>query len=126
MDTQTMHALKRSFGIPDQSREFPYGKLELVNLDEATLGRLTLMPGWKWSTHVRPIVKTESCQVPHLQYVLAGRLLVEMDDGTRLEVGPGDAALIPPGHDAWVVGNEPFMAIDFLGMKEYAKEAEEP
>lgn len=124
MDTQTISAQKKSFDNADELREFPHGKLELVHLDEATLARVTLQPGWQWSTHVGPIANTGTCQVSHLQYVLGGRLLIAMDDGSKIEMKAGDAAFIPPGHDAWVVGDEPFVAVDLLGMKEYARESE--
>ena len=86
-----------------------------------TIGWLTLMPGWSWETHVKPLVNTRSCQVPHTQYCLQGRLKVILDDGVEFEVGPGDAVAIPPGHKAVVLGNEPFRAIEFSGAKEYAK-----
>ena len=101
-------------------RKFTKGKVELANLGDTTIGRITLEPGWKWSNDVKHIVNTNSCQLPHTQYVISGRLRVRMDDGTEQECGPGEALYVPPGHDAWVVGNEPFVAVDFTGMKEYA------
>jgi quercetin dioxygenase-like cupin family protein len=70
---------------------------------------------------VKPIAKTESCQAPHTQYVISGRMRVKMDDGSEEEFGPGDVGYLPPGHNAWIIGNEPFVAVDFTGMKEYAK-----
>ena len=106
---------------PDEKRTFEKGQVELVTLGDVTFGRATFQPGWKWSTCVKPLAKTESCQAPHLEYHVSGRLHVRMDDGTEQEFGPGEVALIPPGHDAWVVGNEPVVAIDISGMKEYAK-----
>jgi mannose-6-phosphate isomerase-like protein (cupin superfamily) len=114
-------AEKRSFVKPDEVREFPYGKLELVNFPSATVGRVYFQPGWKWSTSVKPIAKTDSCKVAHFQYHISGVMRVRMDDGTEFEVKPGDVSIIPPGHDAWVVGNEPVVAVDFQGMKDYAK-----
>jgi hypothetical protein len=105
---------------PDDVRKFTNGKIELANLGETAIGRITLQPGWKWSNDVKQIVNTNSCQLPHTQYVISGSLRVRMDDGTEQEFGPGDAMYVPPGHDAWVVGNQPFVAVDFTGMKEYA------
>ena len=108
---------------PDEVRKFTNGRIELANLGEATIGRMTLEPGWKWSKDVKHIVNTNSCQLPHTQYAISGRLHVRMDDGTEQEFGPGEAMYIPPGHDAWVVGNDRFVAVDFTGMKEYAAAA---
>ena len=112
---------KKSLDSPDEVRSFDNGKVEIANLGEVVIGRATLEPGWSWEKCVKPIVKTDSCQAPHTQYVVSGRVKVVMDDGTEEEYGPGDAAVIPPGHNAWVVGNEPVVAIDFTGLKEYAR-----
>ena len=89
---------------PDETRTFEKGKIELVNLGEVTIGRAILEPGWSWEKCVKPIVKTDSCQAPHTQYIISGRIKVVMNDGAEEEFGPGDAAVIPPGHNAWVVG----------------------
>lgn len=105
---------------PDEVRKFTSGRIELANLGEATIGRVILEPGWKWSKDVKPIANTNSCQFAHTQYAISGRIRVRMDDGTEQEFGPGEVMYIPPGHDGWVVGNEPFVAIDFTGMREYA------
>ena len=105
---------------PDEVRKFTHGRVELASLGEVAIGRITLEPGWKWSNDVKQIVNTNSCELPHTQYAISGRLRVRMDDGAEQEFGPGDAMYVPPGHDAWVVGNEPFVAVDFTGMKEYA------
>jgi hypothetical protein len=112
---------KRNLLQPDEKRTFDKGQVELVSLGGMTFGRATLQPGWKWSTCVKPLVKTKSCEAPHLQYQVAGRLHVVMDDGTEQDFGPGDVAWIPPGHDAWVVGNDPVVIVDISGMRDYAK-----
>ena len=106
---------------PDETRTFEKGKIDLVNLGDVTIGRAVLEPGWSWEKCVKPLVKTVSCQAPHTQQLISGRIKVVMDDGAEEEFGPGDAALIPPGHNAWVVGDEPVVGIDFTGLKEYAK-----
>jgi len=111
----------KSFEKPDELREFPGGRVELVNIGGATVGRIVLQPGWKWSTSVQPIAKTKSCEAPHFQYHVSGVLKILMDDGTEFECGPGDISLLPSGHDAWVVGDEPVVAVDFQGMINYAK-----
>jgi hypothetical protein len=111
---------KRNLSQPDETRTFDKGKLELVNVGGVTFGRATFQPGWKWSTCVKPVVKTKSCEAPHLNYHISGRLHVLMDDGTEDEFGPGDVSRLPPGHDAWVVGDDPVVVIDISGMGEYA------
>ncbi|MBI5574959.1 MAG: cupin domain-containing protein [Deltaproteobacteria bacterium] len=111
----------RNFDKPEEVRTFPKGKLELLTVGGSTIGRATLEPGWRWSTSVQPIAKTKSCEAPHFQYHVAGRLKVLMDDGSEFECRPGDISLLPSGHDAWVVGNENVVIVDFQGMKEYAK-----
>ncbi len=110
----------KAFNTPDEVREFPNGKVELVNIGGATIGRATLQPGWKWSESVKPLVNTHSCEAPHFQYHISGTLKVKMDDGTILECKPGSISLLPMGHDAWVVGNEPVVLVDFQGMVDYA------
>src|SRR5215469_4783031 len=112
---------KRSFGKPDETRNFDEGKVELIALGGITFGRATLQPGWRWSTAVKPIAKTDSCEASHFQYQVSGTLRIRMDDGTEFDCKPGDVSSIPPGHDAWVVGNEPVVIVDFQGMAEYAK-----
>ena len=110
----------KAFNKPDEVREFPLGKVELINIGGATIGRATFQPGWKWSTSVQPLAKTHSCEAPHFQYHVSGHLKVKMDDGTVLDCKPGDVSLLPMGHDAWVVGNEPVVVVDFQGMVDYA------
>jgi len=111
----------KSFGVPDEVRKFDKGKVELVKIGGATIGRAVFEPGWKWSTSVKPIVNTKSCEAPHFQYHVSGTLKVLMDDGTEKELKAGDVSLLPSGHDAWVVGNEPVVVVDFQGMVDYAK-----
>ena len=122
MQATAQKAELKRFGQPDEIRTFPKGKLELVNVGGATIGRATLEPGWKWSTSVKPIAKTKSCEAPHFQYQVAGTLEVLMDDGTRLTSRAGDVTLLPMGHDAWVVGDEPAVLVDFQGMIDYARQ----
>jgi hypothetical protein len=111
----------KSFGKPDEVRTFPKGKVEIVKIGGATVGRAIFEPGWKWSTSVQPLAKTKSCEAPHFQYQVSGTLEILMDDGTRLTSRPGDVSLLPTGHDGWVVGNEPAVVVDFQGMVDYAK-----
>jgi hypothetical protein len=111
----------KSLSKPDELREFDKGKLELVKLGGVTFGRATLLPGWKWSSSLKALMKTKSCEAPHLQYHVSGRLAVLMDDGSQAEFGPGEVSLLPPGHDAWVVGSEAVVVIDISGMVEYAR-----
>jgi hypothetical protein len=120
MSTITLKCLKKSFTSPDNTRTFNNGKIEFVTLEDTSLARVSLRPGWRWSKDVKPVAGTESCLSPHVQYVISGRLMVEMDDGSKLELKPGDFAHIVPGHDAYVVGTEPFVAVDLAGMKDYA------
>jgi hypothetical protein len=114
---------KKNCAQPDETRNFDKGRLELVTLAGVTFGRGTFQPGWKWSTSVKPLVKTKSCEAPHLQYHVSGRLGVRMDDGSEMVFGPGDVSLLPPGHDAWVVGDEAAVVIDISGMVDYARPA---
>jgi len=95
----------------------------LQTLGDHTFGRGVFEPGWRWSQHVKPIAGTPSCQAAHTGYVLEGRMAVKMDDGTQVEYGPGDAFHMPPGHDAWIVGDKRCVLIDFTGVAKYAKPA---
>ena len=113
----------KNLAKPDEVRTFDKGQLELVTLGGVTFGRGTFQPGWRWSTSVKPLVKTPTCEAPHLQYHVSGRLYVVMDDGSEAEFGPGEVSLLPPGHDCWVVGDEPVVVIDISGMVDYAKRA---
>ena len=107
----------------EEVRTFDKGRLELIKIGGATIGRATFQPGWRWSESVKPLVKTKSCEAPHFQYHLSGTLRIKMDDGTEEDCKVGDVSLLPTGHDAWVVGNEPVVVVDFQGMVDYAKEA---
>jgi quercetin dioxygenase-like cupin family protein len=109
----------KSLDTPEESLEFPKLRGGTVTVGGVTIGRGTIEPGWRWSEHIKPIAGTASCEAPHTLYVMSGRLHVAMDDGTEGEIGPGMAAVIPPGHDAWVVGDEPCMTLDFTGAKAF-------
>ena len=111
-----------SFGSPAEIREFPHGHAEILNVGDATIGRLVLQPGWRWSNDVKPIAGTDSCLAPHFQYHVQGRLGIRMDDGTEFVAGPGDVTSLPEGHDAWVVGDEPVVVVDWFGATDWAKE----
>jgi quercetin dioxygenase-like cupin family protein len=105
---------KGNFSEPTETRDLSgMGTVEVVRLGDITVSRSTFRPGWRWSEHVKPIVGGDSCQTLHHSFVTSGRLAVRMDDGSQEEFGAGDIWIIPPGHDAWVVGNEPFVALDF-------------
>jgi mannose-6-phosphate isomerase-like protein (cupin superfamily) len=112
----------KSLNKPEEVRTFDKGKVELVKANGAMIGRAVFQPGWKWSESVKPIAKTKSCEAPHFQYQVSGTLHVKMDDGTEMDLKPGDIAYLPSGHDAWVVGNEPVVVVDFQGMLNYAQE----
>jgi quercetin dioxygenase-like cupin family protein len=114
---------RKNFDTPDETRPFEegMGMLEVINTDGGAVGRATFQPGWQWSKHVKPIAGTESCQAPHTGYFVSGRMKVVMDDGEETEYGPGDFAVMAPGHDAWIVGDEPCVVIDWQGYANYAK-----
>jgi hypothetical protein len=123
MKKQKKHLHKaqlKAFGKPDEVRTFPKGKVELVKIGGATIGRAIFKPGWRWSTSVQPFVKTKSCEAPHFQYHVSGVLRIRMDDGTEFNCKAGDVSLLPSGHDAWVVGKKPAVVVDFQGMLDYA------
>jgi quercetin dioxygenase-like cupin family protein len=114
-------AEQKAFDKPDETRTFEKGKVDLINIGGGVVGRLTLMPGWRWSEHVKPVAGTEWCEAPHFQYHLSGRIGIQMQDGTKMEVSPGEVTALPQGHDAWVIGNEPVVLIDWFGASNYAK-----
>ena len=113
--------ITKRFDSPDEVRTFEKGKLELIRLGDMTIGRASYEPGWKWSVHVRPLAGTSSCQVEHVSMVLCGRCMVAMDDGTQYELKAGDAFHVQPGHDSWVVGDESYVSLHFMGADAYAR-----
>ena len=113
--------VKKNFDSPEETRSVDKGTVEILNLEGAQVMRATFQPGWKWSECVKPVAGTDSCQVAHLVYTLSGRMAIKMDDGSETEIGAGDVVSIPPGHDAWIVGDEPYVGIDFQGGGSYAK-----
>jgi quercetin dioxygenase-like cupin family protein len=115
--------VRMSLDSPEEIRQFDggTGRLELVNLDAGPVGRATFLPGWRWSEHVKPIAKTDSCQAAHLCYFVSGQMTVVMTDGEQLTYGPGDVAIMAPGHDAWIIGDEPCVVVDWQGYADYAK-----
>jgi class 3 adenylate cyclase len=117
-----MRLQRQRFSQPTDVRTLPRGRIDVVELDDTVVGRMTYEPGWRWSVDIRPIAGTETCQYHHLGVTLSGRLRVQMPDGTELEIAPGDVFEIPPGHDAWVVGEEPWVSVDFEAMRTYGKE----
>ena len=118
-DRQQEH---RSFAAPDETREFPRGRAEILKIGGGEVGRLVFQPGWRWSTDVKPIAGTGSCDAPHFQYHVSGQLAIRMDDGTEFIAGPGDVTSLPSGHDAWVVGEEPVVTVDWFGAGIYARQ----
>jgi mannose-6-phosphate isomerase-like protein (cupin superfamily) len=98
---------------PDDTRTFDHGEIKTATVGDFQVARGVLQPGWKWSEHIKPIAQTDSCQVEHRAVLLSGRIKVVMEDGSEMEIGPGDAYVLPPGHDAWVVGDEPAVGIEF-------------
>lgn len=111
----------KGFSPSDDTRTFGHGKADLIKIGGGTIGRLTLQPGWRWSQDVKPIAKTEWCEAPHFQYQVSGRMHVKMQDGTEFDLGPGDVSYLPAGHDAWVIGDQPVVVVDWHGAGNYAK-----
>lgn len=109
-----------NFDEPSETRAFEKGRFELYRVGPVTVGRATYEPGWRWSKHVAPTVGTSSCQVEHVGLVLSGQAAVEMDDGTAQLMKIGDLFHVPPGHDSWVVGEEPYVSLHILGSESYA------
>jgi mannose-6-phosphate isomerase-like protein (cupin superfamily) len=113
----------RSHDKADEIRTPDKTRVEVVRLDGFTLGHMTAQPGWRWSECIKPVAKTDSCQASHVGYAVSGRITVHAKDGTKKSIGPGDFYTIPPGHDAWVEGNEPFVAIEVMSAEQFAKPA---
>jgi class 3 adenylate cyclase/mannose-6-phosphate isomerase-like protein (cupin superfamily) len=119
----TVRLQRRRFSESTDTRTFPHGKIDVVEMDDHVVGRMFYEPGWRWSTDIKPIAATDSCQYHHFGVTMSGRLRVQMPDGAEIEIGPGEVFEIPPGHDAWVVGDEPWVSIDFEAMRTYARAA---
>ncbi|MDX8483220.1 cupin domain-containing protein [Mesorhizobium sp. VK24D] len=113
----------KSHDNPDEVRSPAKTRVEIVRLPGFTLGRMNMQPGWSWSECVKPVVKTDSCQVSHVGYVVSGSITVRMNDGTEKTFTEGMSYTIPPGHDAWVEGDRPFQCIEVLSAEQYAKPA---
>jgi hypothetical protein len=111
----------KNFNQADEVREFPHGKVELVMFGDQVVGKLTLLPGWRWTNDVKAIAGTELCEAPHFQYQASGRLGVLTDDGKEHETNVGDVVKMAAGHDAWVIGDEPVVLIDWHGATHYAE-----
>jgi hypothetical protein len=114
-------AEQRAFSAPDETRTFELGTMDLVKIAGTEIGRLTLQPGWRWSDHVKPLAGTDLCEAPHFQYHVQGTLRIRMHDGTEFDAVAGDVTALPQGHDAWVVGDEPVVVVDWWGASNYAK-----
>jgi class 3 adenylate cyclase len=112
---------RKRFSDPDDVRLVPNGRIDVVELDDRVVGRLAYEPGWRWSKDIKPIAGTETCQFHHVGFTLSGRARIALPDGIELELGPGDVFEIPPGHDAWVIGDEPWVSVDFEAMRAYAR-----
>jgi len=115
-----LDVILKSFEQPDEVRDFEKGKFELVHIGGMTIGRATYSPGWRWSVHVGRSLGKKSCDVEHVGMVLSGRATAAMDDGRVIEMKAGDIFYIEPGHDSWVVGDEPYVSLHFMGANDYA------
>ena len=111
----------KNMDTPDEVRSPEKTRVDVVTVGNSEVGRLTLQPGWRWSECIKPVVGTDSCQAEHLGYSISGRMHVEHEDGTTVEIGPGEAYVIAPGHDAWVLGDEEFVGVEFKSAATYAK-----
>ena len=120
-DDDGQAAERKAFSDADEVRTFANGRVDLLHIGNSEIGRLTLQPGWRWSTDVRPIAGTDLCEAPHFQYHVSGTLHVVMADGTEFDAVAGDVTALPQGHDAWVVGDEPAVVVDWWGASNYAR-----
>ncbi len=111
----------KNFAQPDEVREFDYGRAELLHMAGGSIGRLILHPGWRWSSHVKPIAGTDWCEAPHFQYQVSGTVHVLMSDGSEFDAHAGGVTSLPEGHDAWVIGDEDVVLIDWYGASDYAR-----
>ena len=111
----------RNMDTPDEVRSPEKTRVDVVTVGNSEVGRLTLQPGWRWSECIKPVVGTDSCQAEHLGYSISGRMHVSHEDGTTVEIGPGEAYVIAPGHNAWVLGDEEFVGVEFKSAATYAK-----
>ena len=118
-----LSATKANLNNPDETRRTPNAKLQLVTVGGFTLGLRTLEPGWRWSTSMKQVAKTETCEVHHIGYMVSGRMGFLMNDGLKLEVGPGDVFDVHPGHETWTIGETPAVFVDLIGAVEYEKRA---
>lgn len=109
------------FSSPDEVRQGDRYRAEIVNLANGPVARMILQPGWRWSEDIKPIAGTRWCEAPHQQVLITGRMHVVMANGEELDLGPGTVSSLPEGHDAWVVGNEPVVAVDWYGASIWAK-----
>ncbi len=116
--------IKKNLKAPDEVRSLSKTKIEVFRLGDYTAMRITFQPGWKWSKDIGPTVGTERCEARHIGYVLSGRCRISLSDGSLYDLGPGDLMELPAGHDGWVLGDEPFVALDFLAGESYGKESE--
>jgi quercetin dioxygenase-like cupin family protein len=116
-----LEVVLKSFETPDETRVFEKGRLDIVRIGGMTIGRASYEPGWKWSEHVSPLAGTQLCEVEHVGMVLSGRAMATMKDGTEIELAAGSLFYIPPvDHDSWVIGDEPYVSLHFLGADQYA------
>lgn len=111
----------REFSEPDEVPSFDKGRLEILRIGGVEIGRLVLRPGWRWSESVKPLAGTDLCEAPHLQYHVSGTLWIQTEDGAEFDTMPGQVSSLPAGHDAWVVGDQEVVVVDWFGASHYAQ-----